>query len=154
MEYVRNGPPGLVLALLRYMPPAIGLIVVARGVLSRSAKQFASDCAETGSISPERFGCCPGEDQARGLIANFTYINRAFGRVLLRGVARSGSGPARGSHSCYVLWARSNSLLATRARRECGGPRTRGTRLATGLRPGSPPQRERWGGAIPGWQLT
>ena len=45
-----------------------------------------SDCAEKGSISPERFGCCHGKDQARVMIANF--INRAFSRVSLRGVAR------------------------------------------------------------------
>ena len=54
------------------------------GKLSRSAKQFVSDCAEKGSISPERFGCCHG--QTRGMIASF--ISRAFGRVSLRGVAR------------------------------------------------------------------
>ena len=36
------------------------------GGLSRSVKQFASDCAEKGSISLGRFGCCHGQDQARG----------------------------------------------------------------------------------------
>ena len=45
-----------------------------------------SDCAEKGSINPERLGCCHGQNQARGLNANF--INRAFGLVSLRGVAR------------------------------------------------------------------
>jgi len=30
-EYVRNGPPGPVLALLRSMPPTTGLVVGARG---------------------------------------------------------------------------------------------------------------------------
>ena len=69
------------------MPPTSGLVVGARGELSRSIKQFVSNCAEKESISPERFGCCHGKDQARGMIANF--IKRAFGRVFLRrGVAR------------------------------------------------------------------
>ena len=34
---------------------------------------------------PERFGCCRGSDQARGVIASF--VRRAFGRTFLRGVA-------------------------------------------------------------------
>ena len=88
VEYVRSGPHGPVLTLLRSMPPTIGLVVRAGGGLSRSVKQFVSDCAEKGSISPERFGCCHGEDQARDMIANFININRAFGSVSLRGVAR------------------------------------------------------------------
>jgi len=85
-EHVQNGPTGHVLALLRSMPPTIGLVVGARGELSRSVKQFVSDCAGKGSINPERFECCHGQNQARGLIANF--INRAFGGVSLRGAAR------------------------------------------------------------------
>ena len=83
---VHLGPPVPLLASLRSMPPAIDLVAGARGELSRSVKQFASDCAEKGPISPKRFGCCHGQNQARGMIANF--INRAFGRVSLRGVAR------------------------------------------------------------------
>jgi len=47
---------------------------------------LVSDCAEKGSISPGRFGCCHGKDQVRAMIANL--INRAFGRVSLRGAAR------------------------------------------------------------------
>ena len=35
---------------------------------------------------PEHFGCCNGSDQARGVIASF--VQRAFGRTSLRGVAR------------------------------------------------------------------
>jgi len=61
-EFVQNGPPDSVLTLLRPMPPTIGLVVGARGELSRSVKQFVSDCAEKGSISPESFGCCHGQD--------------------------------------------------------------------------------------------
>jgi len=76
------------------------------------------------------------------MIANF--INRDIGRVSLRGVAwvqHAALTAAMGS---------SSTLLATRPRRVCGGPRTRATRLATWLKVGSPPQRERWCGAIPG----
>ena len=68
------------------MPPTISLVVGARRELSRSVKQFASDCAEKGSISPERCECCHVEDQARAMIASF--INRAFGRISLHGVAQ------------------------------------------------------------------
>ena len=57
MEYVRNGPLGPVLALLRSMPPTTGLVVGARRELTCSLKKFVFDCAEQGSISPERFGC-------------------------------------------------------------------------------------------------
>ena len=35
---------------------------------------------------PERFRCCNGSDQARGVIASF--VRRALGRTSLRGVAR------------------------------------------------------------------
>jgi len=77
----------------------IGLVVGARGELSRSVKQFVSDCAEKGSINPERFGCCQGQDQARDMIASF--INRAFGWVSLRSL---GSG-SRLSNSCHGLEA-------------------------------------------------
>jgi len=37
--------------LVRSMPPTTGLVIGARGELSRSVKQFASECAEKGLIS-------------------------------------------------------------------------------------------------------
>ena len=118
VEYVRNGPPGPVHTLLRSMPPTIGLVVGERWELSRSVKHFVSDCAKKGSISPKRFGCCHGQDQARvSIIANF--INRAFGWVSLRGVAR--------------VWHA--ALTASTVSKQHAGMRgggTRGTRLATG----------------------
>ena len=87
VEYVRNGPPGPVLTLLRSMPPTIGLVVGAR-VSSRAAS--SSFCLTAlrrdRSARPGRFGCCHGQDQARGMIADF--ISSAFGRVSLRGVGR------------------------------------------------------------------
>jgi len=48
--------------------------------------QFISAVAEEGAVVPERFGCCHGSDQARGVIASF--VRRAFGRTSLRGIAR------------------------------------------------------------------
>ena len=106
VEHVRNGPPGPPMA----SPLMIGLVVRARGGLSRSVRLFESDCAESGSISPERFGRCHGEDQARVMIANF--INRAYGRVSLRGVARV-------RHRLSQLpRAQSSTLLATRPQRQ------------------------------------
>jgi len=38
-------------------------------------------------VVSERFGCCHGSDQARGVIASF--VRRAFGRTSLRGVAKT-----------------------------------------------------------------
>jgi len=131
-EYVRNAPPGPVLTLLRSMPPTTGLVVGHEGS-SRSFEQLVSDCAEKRSISPERFGCCYGQDQARGMIANF--INRAFGLVSLRCMARSDTWLSQ------LPRARSSTLLVTRPRPVCGyaGGEARGhARESTGdWRPGS-----------------
>ena len=115
------------MTLLRSMPPTIGLVVGARGELSRSAKQFVSDCAEKGLISLERFGCCHGQEQARGMIANF--INRAFGRVCLRGVARvrhvaltaaRGSKYATGHSTSTGMWGGENARDSTGDRAQGG----------------------------------
>ena len=84
--YQRGGPPGPVLTLLRSLPPVTGLGVGFAGEFSRDVGQFISAVAEKGAVVPERFGCCHGSDQARGVIASF--VRRAFGRTSLRGVAR------------------------------------------------------------------
>ena len=84
--YQRGGPPGPVLTLLRSLPPVTGLGVGFAGEFSRDVGQFISAVAEKGAAVPERFGCCHGSDQARGVIASF--VRRAFGRTSLRGVAR------------------------------------------------------------------
>ena len=79
------------------------VVVGAQRELSRSAKQFVADCAEKGPISPERLGCCHGEDHARAMIANS--INSAFGRISLRGVARvrhSARTATTGSKQCAI----------------------------------------------------
>jgi len=75
-----------VLTLLRSLPPFTGLGVGFAGEISRGVGQFISAVAEKGKVVPERFGCCRGSDQARGVIANF--VRRAFCRTSLRGVAR------------------------------------------------------------------
>ena len=75
------------LTLLRSLPPVIGLGVGFAGEFSREAGQFISAVAEKDAVVPERFGCCHGPDQARGVIAGFVW--RAFGRTSLRGVART-----------------------------------------------------------------
>ena len=72
--------------VLRSLPPVTGLGVGFAGEFSREVKQFISAVAEKGAVVPERFGCCHGPDQARGVIASF--VRRAFGRTSLRGVAR------------------------------------------------------------------
>jgi len=71
---------------LRSLPPVTGLGVGFAGEFSREVGQFISAVAEKASVVPERFGCCHGPDQARGVIASF--VRRAFGRTSLRGVAR------------------------------------------------------------------
>jgi len=83
--YQRGGPPGPVLTLLRSLPPATGLGVGFAGEFSREVEQFITAVAEKGAVL-ERFGCCHGSDQARGVIASF--VRRTFGRTSLRGVAR------------------------------------------------------------------
>ena len=70
---------GIVLALLRPLFSTTGLVIGARG-LSRSVENFVSDCAEKGSIIPERFGLSRGRPGPR--------YDRALGRVSLLGVAR------------------------------------------------------------------
>ena len=71
-------------------------------------------------------------------------------------LARRVSGPARGFQSRGGLKAAHCFPLELGAQQTCGGARARGGRVAMGLRlrAGSPPRRSRWGGAIPGWQLT
>ena len=105
-----------------------------------------SDCADKRSISPERFGCCHGQDQARvSIIANF--INRAFCWVSLRGVARVW-------HAALTASTVSKQHAGMRGGERAGLD----WQLATGDRAqsGLTSQRKRasWGDAVLGWQLT
>ena len=47
---------------------------------------FISILVDKGSDVPERFGCCHGKEQARGVVAQF--LGRRVGRALLRGAVR------------------------------------------------------------------
>jgi len=67
--------------------PTIPPTALASSASSRAKLGSSSlgSCRE-GCSGPERFGCCHGSDQARGVIASF--VRRAFGRTSLCGVAR------------------------------------------------------------------
>jgi hypothetical protein len=88
LEY--NGIPldqdGPVLGRLRSLPPVTPLAVGALGEFSREVDRFISDLGAKGSARPERFGCCHGAEQAKGVISN--HASRCLGRVALRGVVR------------------------------------------------------------------
>jgi hypothetical protein len=77
---------GPVLNLLRSLPPVTPLAVGALGEWSRDVDQFIADLGSKGSSNPERFGCCHGAEQARGVISS--HMSKCLGRVSLRGVAR------------------------------------------------------------------
>ena len=102
--YQRGGPPGPVLALLRSLPPVTGLGVGFAGEFSREVRQFISAVAEKGAVVPERFGCCHGSDQARGVIASF--VRRAFGRTRCEDPAGCPLGYLWGSNARRLLCRR------------------------------------------------
>ena len=73
-------------------------------------------------MAPERFGCCHGSDQARGVIASF--VRGAFGRTSLRGVAMIRQAALL---RLSLVERRAPTPLPTATWRV---PRTHGTRLA------------------------
>jgi len=82
-------PPGAVgpiAALLATMPEVSCFSVGALGEVNRATSSFLARLADLGSNNPERFGCCHGKEQARGVVASF--LGRHLGRTLLRGVVR------------------------------------------------------------------
>ena len=83
----QQGEEGPVEKLLATMPQVQCLSVGAFGEVNRSTSTFMDALAEVGSERPERFGCCHGKEQAKGVIAQF--IGRRLGRTLLRGVVRA-----------------------------------------------------------------
>ena len=52
----------------------------------RATSSFLARLADLGSENPERFGCCHGKEQARGVVVSF--LGRSLGRTLFRGVVR------------------------------------------------------------------
>jgi len=85
-----NGTPlgtvGPVEALLGSMPQVECFSVGAFGEVNKAVGTFLALLAEKGSNNPERFGCCLGKDQAKGIVAQF--LGRRLGRSILKGVVK------------------------------------------------------------------
>jgi hypothetical protein len=79
--------PGPVETQLASMKQVICISVGAFGEVNRATSTFLNEIAETGSKNPERFGCCHGSEQAKGVIAQWAM--RRLGRVCLRGTIRA-----------------------------------------------------------------
>ena len=120
-------PPGTVgpiAALMATMPEVSCFSVGALGETNRATASFLARLADLGSENPERFGCCHGKEQARGVVASF--LGRSLGRTLLRGVVRvrhvapkASVGLGDGAH----------------AARACDGRRPTGNEFDAGFRP-------------------
>jgi hypothetical protein len=78
--------PGPVESRLASMKEVVCVSVGAFGEVNRATSDLLSQIAEQGSKRPERFGCCHGPEQAKGVIAQWAM--RRFGRVCIRGAAR------------------------------------------------------------------
>ena len=81
-----RGEDGPIFTLLRSMTTVRGLVVGAYGEFGTGLDKFVGDLAKHASRNPERFGCCHGEEQARGVIA--AMLRNRLGRVALRAAAR------------------------------------------------------------------
>jgi len=80
------GTVGPVADLLATMPEVLRFSVGALGETNQATSSFLARLADLESDNPERFGCCHGKEQARGVVASF--LGRNLGRVLLRGAVR------------------------------------------------------------------
>ena len=80
------GDDGPILHRLRELAPVYGLVIGANGEWSRGVDTFISDIAGVACANPERFGCCQGPEQARGVIA--AMARDRLGRIALRGAAQ------------------------------------------------------------------
>jgi hypothetical protein len=78
--------PGPVETRLASMKQVVCISVGAFGEVNRATSALLNQIAEKGSQTPERFGCCHGQEQAKGVIAQWAM--RRFGRVCLRGTVR------------------------------------------------------------------
>ena len=68
------------------MPEVSCFSVGALGETNRATSSFLARLADMGSENPERFRCCHGKEQTRGVVASFLW--QSLGRTLLRGVVR------------------------------------------------------------------
>jgi hypothetical protein len=78
--------PGPVESRLASMKQVVCISVGAFGEVNRATSDLLSQIAEKGSRRPERFGCCHGPTQAKGIIAQWAM--RRLGRLCLRGAVR------------------------------------------------------------------
>ena len=78
--------PGPVESRVASMKEVVCISVGSFGEVNRATSDLLSQIAEQGSKRPERFGCCHGPEQAKGVIAQWAM--RRFGRVCIRGAAR------------------------------------------------------------------
>ena len=81
-----RGVVGPIEALLATMPQVECFSVGAFGETNRAVHAFLNVLVDKGSDTPERFGCCHGKEQAKGVVAQF--LGRRLGRTLLRGFVR------------------------------------------------------------------
>jgi len=68
------------------MPQVECFSVGAFGEVNKAVMTFLETLAKKGSEEPERFGCCHGKEQAKGVVAQF--LRRRLGRTLLKGAVR------------------------------------------------------------------
>ena len=81
-----RGVVGPLETMLATMPQVECFSVGAFAETNRAVATFISILVDKGSDVPERFGCCHGKEQARGVVAQF--LGRRLGRALLRGAVR------------------------------------------------------------------
>jgi len=81
-----RGVVGPIEAMLATMPQVEAFSVGAFGEANRAVHAFLNVLVDKGSDVPERFGCCHGKEQAKGVVAQF--LGRRLGRTLLRGAVR------------------------------------------------------------------
>ena len=85
-ETTAEARPGPVEMRMASMKQVVCISVGAFGEVNRATSALLNQIAEKGSKNPERFGCCHGQEQAKGVIAQWAM--RRFGRVCLRGAVR------------------------------------------------------------------
>ena len=72
--------------MLASMPQVECFSIGAFGEVNKAVITFLDMLATKGSETPERFGCCHGIEQAKGIVAQF--LGRRLGRTLMKGVVK------------------------------------------------------------------
>ena len=81
-----HGVVGPVEEMLASMPQVECFSIGAFGEVNKAVITFLEVLATKGSETPERFGCCHGTQQAKGVVAQF--LGRRLGRTLMKGVVQ------------------------------------------------------------------